>query len=77
MAVKLIRSYEETVDNIVYLVEEFQSDKRKEPTVVRTAKEDLSTIPEPEKPLLPDISTTDKKLDFIIDELGLKNKYKE
>lgn len=32
-------------------------------------------ITEPEKPPLPNLSTTDKKLDFIIRELGLKNKY--
>lgn len=31
--------------------------------------------PDPVRPPLPDLSTTDKKLDFIINELGLKNRY--
>ena len=76
MAVKLIKSYEETVDGITYIVEEYQSDKRTEPTIVKTPKPTEEPMPEPKKPPLPDISTTDKKLDFIIKELGLKNKYK-
>lgn len=33
--------------------------------------------PEPEKPPLPDLSKTDQKLDFIIDELKLKKRFKK
>ena len=76
MAVKLIKSYEEIVDGITYIVEEYQSDKRTEPTFVKTPKPSEEPVPEPEKPPLPDLSTTDKKLDFIIKELRLKDKYK-
>ena len=76
MSVKLIKSYEEIIDGIVYIVDEFQSDKRKEPTIVKVPKPLDKPFPEPEKPPLPDLSTQTKKLDFIIDELGLKNKYK-
>ncbi|MBA7483579.1 hypothetical protein ES707_19094 [subsurface metagenome] len=32
-------------------------------------------FPEPSKPLLPDLSTTTKLLNFIIDELHLKNRF--
>jgi len=32
-------------------------------------------MPEPVKPPLPDLSTTDMKLDFIISELHLKHRY--
>lgn len=72
---KILTTYEITEGLNTYVVTEFTKDGHTCCSTQKILKPTITVTPVPDKPPLPDLSTPNKKLDFIINELNLKFKY--